>query len=137
MSRRRIDTNAAPSAVGPYSQGIAAGDFVFCAGQVGLDPATGELVEGGLERQTERALENLRAVLDAAGMALGDVVKTTVFLADLDDFAALNAVYGRFFPDPPPARSTFQVAGLPRGARVEIEAIGYRPRPNTVGQPLR
>ena len=129
MTRRRIETNAAPAAIGPYSQGIAAGDFVFCAGQIGADPTTGELVEGGFERQVERALENLRGVLDAAGLTMADVTKTTVFLADFADFAALNGVYEGFFPDPPPARSTFAVAALPRGARVEIEAIAYRSRP--------
>ena len=137
MSRRRIDTNAAPAALGPYSQAIVAGDFVFCAGQVGVDPATGDLVDGGIERQAERALENLRAVLDAAGATFADVVKVTVFLADMGDFEALNAVYARFFPDPPPARSTFAVAALPRNARVEIEAIAYRPHPvDAVARPL-
>jgi 2-iminobutanoate/2-iminopropanoate deaminase len=129
MTRRRIATNAAPAAIGPYSQGIAAGEFVFCAGQVGLDPTSGELVEGGIEREAERALDNLRAVLEAAAMTTADVVKTTVFLADFGDFAALNEVYARYFPDPPPARSTFQVAALPKGARVEIEAIAHRARP--------
>jgi len=138
MTRRRIETNAAPAAIGPYSQAIAAGELVFCAGQIGLDPGTGQLVDGGITRQTERALENLRAVLDAAGMTMADVVKTTVFLADFDDFAALNEVYGRFFPDPPPARSTFAVRTLPRDARVEIEAIAYRARPaDAVAQPFR
>ena len=138
MTRRRIATNAAPAAIGPYSQGIAAGEFVFCAGQVGLDPTSGELVEGGIGREAERALDNLRAVLEAAAMTMADVVKTTVFLADFSDFAALNEVYGRYFPDPPPARSTFQVAALPKGARVEIEAIAHRARPvDAVAQGVR
>lgn len=128
MTRRAIQTGEAPSAVGPYSQAIVTDELVFCAGQVGLDPATGNLVEGGLEAQTERALRNLSAVLDAAGCSFADVVKTTCFLIDIDDFAAFNAIYGRFVSDPPPARSTFAVAALPKGARVEIEAIAVRPR---------
>ena len=126
MTRRAVSTNAAPPAAGPYSQAIATDDLVFCAGQIGSDPATGELVEGGVEAQAERVLRNLEAVLDAAGCTFADVVKTTCFLADINDFAAFNAVYGRFMPDPAPARSTFQVAALPRGARVEIEAIAVR-----------
>jgi len=127
MTRRAVSTTAAPSAVGPYSQAITTDDLVFCSGQVGLDPATGELVVGGLEAQTERVIRNLQAVLDAAGCGLGDVVKTTCFLADINDFAAFNAVYAAFWPEPPPARSTFQVAALPKAARVEIEAIAVRP----------
>lgn len=126
MTRHAISTSAAPGAIGPYSQGIAAGDLVFCSGQVGLDPVSGELVEGGVEAQAERALRNLAAVLDAAGCSFDDVVKTTIFLADIADFAAVNAVYGRFVADPPPARSTFAVAALPKGARVEIEAIARK-----------
>ena len=128
MTRRAVSTSAAPSAVGPYSQAISTGDLVFCSGQVGLDPASGELVPGGVEAETERALKNLAAVLDAAGCSLGDVVKTTCFLADIADFATFNGIYGRFFPDPPPARSTFQVAALPKAARVEIEAVAVRDR---------
>jgi 2-iminobutanoate/2-iminopropanoate deaminase len=123
MTRHAISTTTAPAAIGPYSQAIAASGLVFCAGQVGLDPVSGELVDGGVEAQAERALRNLAAVLDAAGCSFADVVKTTIFLADIADFAAVNAVYGRFMPDPPPARSTFAVAALPRGARVEIEAV--------------
>jgi 2-iminobutanoate/2-iminopropanoate deaminase len=128
MTRRAVSTSAAPSAVGPYSQAIAANDLVFCSGQVGLDPATGELVQGGIEAQSERTLKNLSAVLDAAGCSMADVVKTTCFLADIADFATFNAIYARFFPDPPPARSTFQVAALPKGARVEVEAVAVRER---------
>ena len=128
MTRRAVSTSSAPSAVGPYSQGIATGDFVFCSGQVGLDPATGELVPGGIEAQAERALRNIEAILDAAGCTLADVVKTTCFLADINDFATFNAVYARFMPDPPPARSTFGVAALPKAALVEIEAIAVRDR---------
>lgn len=126
MTRRAVSTASAPAAVGPYSQAIATDDFVFCSGQVGLDPATGMLVEGGLEAQAERALANLAAVLDAAGCTFDDVVKTTCFLIDINDFAAFNAIYGRFMPDPPPARSTFAVAALPKAASVEIEAIAVR-----------
>lgn len=127
MTRHEVSTSGAPSAIGPYSQGIAAGGLVFCSGQVGLDPTTGELVAGGLEAQAERALRNLAAVLDAAGCSWDDVVKTTVFLADIADFATVNAIYGRFMPDPPPARSTFGVAALPKGARIEVEAIAVKP----------
>lgn len=128
MSHQVVSTTMAPAAVGPYSQAIGAGDLVFCSGQIGLDPSTGELVEGGVEAEAERALRNLAAVLDAAGLGLGDIVKTTIFLADIADFNAVNAVYARFMPDPPPARTTIAVAGLPRGARIEIEAIAVRPR---------
>lgn len=127
MSHQVVSTTTAPAAVGPYSQAIAAGDLVFCSGQIGLDPATGELVEGGVEAQAERALRNLAAVLDAADLGLADIAKVTIFLADIADFAAVNAVYARFMPDPPPARTTVAVAGLPRGARVEIEAVAVRP----------
>jgi len=125
MIRQAIQTNGAPVPVGPYSQAIVAGDLVFCSGQVGLDPATGELVDG-LEAQAERALRNLSAVLDAAGVSWADVVKTTIFLADVGDFAAVNAIYGRVMPDPAPARSTVGVSGLPKGALVEVEAIARR-----------
>ncbi len=127
MTRRAITTSAAPGAAGAYSQAIATDDLVFCAGQLGTDPVTGELADG-VEAQTERVLRNLEAVLDAAGCTLADVVKTTCFLADIDDFAAFNAVYARFMGDPAPARSTFQVAALPKGGRVEIEAIAVRSR---------
>lgn len=127
MTRHAVSTAGAPAAIGPYSQGIASGQLVFCSGQIGLDPATGSLVEGGVEAQAERALRNIAAVLDAAGCSFGDVVKTTLFLADIADFATVNAIYGRFMPDPPPARSTFAVGALPKGARVEVEAIAVRP----------
>jgi 2-iminobutanoate/2-iminopropanoate deaminase len=125
MTRQAISTTNAPAAVGPYSQAIVAGDLVFCSGQVGLDPATGELVDG-LEAQADRALRNLSAVLDAAGVSWADVVKTTIFLADVGDFAAVNAIYGKVVPDPSPARSTVGVSGLPKGALVEVEAIARR-----------
>lgn len=126
MTRQAVSTGGAPAAIGPYSQGIAVDGFVFCSGQIGLDPSTGELVQGGVEAQAERALRNLAAVLDAAGAAMADVVKTTIFLADIGDFGTVNAVYARHMPDPPPARSTFAVGALPKGALVEIEAIARR-----------
>ena len=126
MSRRPISTAGAPAAIGPYSQGIEVAGLVFCSGQLGLDPATGELVAGGVEAQAERALRNLAAVLDAAGLGMADVAKTTIFLADMADFTAVNSVYTRHMPDPPPARSTFAVAALPKGGRIEIEAIAAR-----------
>ena len=127
MSQRtRISTTDAPAAIGPYSQAIAAGDLIFCSGQVALDPATGELGDDDVRAQTRRALENLSAVLSAGGATLGDVVKTTVFLVNMGDFAAMNEVYGEFFTSEPPARSTIAVAALPRGARVEVEAIALR-----------
>jgi 2-iminobutanoate/2-iminopropanoate deaminase len=124
-SRQAVTSSGAPAPIGPYSQAIAADGSVFCSGQVGFDPATGELVEG-LEAQAERALRNLEAVLDAAGVTFADVVKATIFLTDMGDFAAVNAVYARFVADPPPARSTIAVAALPKGALVEIEAIARR-----------
>jgi 2-iminobutanoate/2-iminopropanoate deaminase len=121
MTHRAVQTTDAPAAIGPYSQGIVSGGFLFCAGQAALDPATGALVEGGIEPETERVMANLSAVLGAAGYAWSDVVKTTVFLVDMTDFAAMNGIYSRFVSDPPPARSTVGVAALPKGARVEIE----------------
>ncbi len=123
MTRRAITTTGAPAAIGPYSQAIASDGLLFCAGQAALDPASSALVEGGIEPETERVMANLTAVLDAAGATWADVVKTTIFLVDMGDFAAVNAIYGRFVGDPPPARSTVAVAALPKGARVEIEAV--------------
>jgi len=125
MIMRAVKTGGAPAAIGPYSQAIDAGDLVFVAGQVGLDPTTGELADG-LEAQAERALRNIIAILDASGLTMADVAKTTCLLADIGDFAAFNAVYARFVGDPPPARATYAVAALPRGALVEIEAIAAR-----------
>jgi 2-iminobutanoate/2-iminopropanoate deaminase len=125
MSRQAISTGGAPAAIGPYSQGIRSGDMLFCSGQLGLDPVSGELAEG-VEAQAERALRNLASVLDAGGLGFDDVVKTTIFLADIGDFAAVNEVYHRHMPDPPPARSTVQVAALPKGGLVEVEAIARR-----------
>ena len=124
-SRQPVHSAGAPAAIGPYSQAIAIPGAVYCSGQLGLDPATGDLAEG-VEAQAERALRNLAAVLDAAGATMADVVKTTIFLTDMNDFAAVNGIYARFVPDPPPARSTVAVAALPKGAKVEIEAIARR-----------
>jgi len=118
-----IATAEAPQAVGPYSQAVAVDGFLFCAGQIPLDPVSGILVAGGIEAQTMRVLDNVAAVLKANGMTLADVVKTTVFMVDLDDFSKMNAVYSLYFKEPFPARSTVQVAALPRGAQVEIEVI--------------
>jgi 2-iminobutanoate/2-iminopropanoate deaminase len=118
-----VDGAPRPFAGAPYSQAISAGGLVFTAGQLGIDPATGTLVEGGIEAQTHRAFANLRAVLEGAGSGLERVVKTTVFLADLGEFAAMNEVYGSYLTDSPPARSAVQVAALPGGAAVEIEAV--------------
>jgi 2-iminobutanoate/2-iminopropanoate deaminase len=123
MAINAVSTPGAPRAIGPYSQGIRAGGFLFTAGQVGFDPASGELVDGGISEQTERVLQNIRSILQSAGTDLSQVVKTTVFLVDMADFTAMNEVYARVFGDHRPARSTVAVAALPRGARVEIEAI--------------
>ncbi|HLH33541.1 MAG TPA: RidA family protein [Alloacidobacterium sp.] len=124
--KQAVSTKNAPAAIGPYSQAVRVGDFLYTSGQVALDPATGALVEGGIEAQTTRAIENLKAVLEAAGIGLKNVVKTTVFLKNMGDFAAMNAVYATYFaPDSvvPPARSTVEVARLPKDALVEIEVI--------------
>ncbi len=126
MNRSVISTAQAPQALGPYSQAIATDSLVFLAGQLPLDPATGNLVEGDVGEMTRQILRNLSAVLEAAGSSLDKVVKTTVFLSDLNDFATMNTAYAEFFPNDPPARSTVQVARLPRDARVEIEAIALR-----------
>jgi 2-iminobutanoate/2-iminopropanoate deaminase len=126
MTLRAVTTGGAPGAIGAYSQAIDTGTLVFVAGQVGIDPSSGELVDGGVEAQAERALRNIMAILDACGLTMADVVKTTVLLADINDFQAVNALYARFVSDPPPARATYQVAALPRGALIEIEAIAAR-----------
>ncbi len=118
-----VSTDKAPGAIGPYSQAVKVNGMVFCSGQIPIDPATGEFVSGGIAEQTDQVLKNLSEVLDSAGSGLGSVVKTTVFLADMDDFAAMNEVYGRFFDANKPARATVQVAGLPRDAKVEIECV--------------
>ena len=121
--RERIQTDKAPAAIGPYSQAIRAGGFVFVSGQIPIDPQTGEFVAGGIAEQTARVLKNLTAVLEAAGSSLEQVVKTTVFLADMKEFSSMNEVYKDFFPSLQPARSTVAAAGLPRDARVEIEVV--------------
>jgi len=123
---KQVDTAGAPAAIGPYSQAIEKHGLVFCSGQIGLDPKTGTLVAGGIEAETRRVLENLRAVLAEADLHLRDVVKTTIFLADLTDFDVVNRIYGEHFEQPYPARSTVQAAALPRKARVEIEAIAMK-----------
>ncbi len=121
--RTIVRTDGAPKAIGPYSQGVASGGFLFCSGQIPLDPATGKIVDGGIEEQTARVLRNLEAVLSAGGASLAAVVKTTVYMIDLADFPKMNAVYGKFFSGDPPARATVQVAKLPAGALVEIDAV--------------
>lgn len=126
MGRDVVSTADAPQAIGPYSQAIRTDQLVFLSGQIPLDPATGELVAGDISTQTRRVLQNIQAVLEAAGSSLAQVVKTTVFLADIGDFTAMNAAYAEFFPNDPPARSAFQVAALPKGAQIEIEVVALR-----------
>jgi 2-iminobutanoate/2-iminopropanoate deaminase len=126
MTRTHVSTTGAPAAIGPYSQAIATDAHVFASGQIALDPTTGQLIDGDVRDQTRRALDNLAAVLTAAGSSLALVVKTTVFLTRMVDFAAMNDVYGEYFTQAPPARSTVAVAELPRGAQVEIEAVALR-----------
>ena len=121
-----IFTADAPAPIGPYSQAILSGNELFCSGQIPLDPATGNIVEGDISAQAERALQNLGNVLRAAGFAFEDVVKTTIFLADMNDFAAVNEVYAKYFGTSKPERSTFAAAGLPKGARIEIDCIAKR-----------
>ena len=121
--KKIITTDSAPRAIGPYSQAVRAGNLVFASGQIPIDPATGQFVPGGIAEQTEQVLHNLTAVFAAAGVGMDQVIKTTVFLADMDDFTAMNEVYGKFFAAEPPARATVQAGRLPRDARVEIEAI--------------
>jgi 2-iminobutanoate/2-iminopropanoate deaminase len=126
QTRETVATEYAPAAIGPYAQAISVGDFVFCSGQIPLDPTTNTLVEGGVEVQTRRVLDNLAAVLQAGGSSLEQVVKTTIFLADMNDFATVNTIYAEYFGANPPARSTVQVARLPRDVAIEIEAIALR-----------
>ena len=128
LEREVVASDQAPKAIGPYSVGVRAGGLIFTAGQIGLDPYTGELVAGGVEPQTRQVMTNLRNVLQAAGSDLRHVVKTTVFLKSLSDFAAFNAVYAEYFPDSPPARSTVEAAALPKGALVEIDCIAIASR---------
>ena len=126
MDKNAIYTKSAPDAVGPYSQAISGGDLVITSGQIPLDPATGAMVEGGIVEQTEQVMKNLQAVLAQAGLSFANVLKTTVFLADINDFTAMNDVYAKYFTQPYPARSAVQVAALPKGAKVEIECICAR-----------
>ncbi len=121
--RETVTSNGAPAAIGPYAQAVRSGGVLYCSGQIPLDPATGKMVGGGIEEQTDRVLRNLGEVLAAGGGGLSTVLKTTVYLVDLGDFPKMNAVYARFFPEGPPARATVQVAALPAGALVEIDAI--------------
>ena len=123
VEKEIIATDRAPQAIGPYSQAVRAGNLIFASGQIPIDPATGQFVAGGIAEQTEQVLKNLTALFEAAGVSLTQVVKTTVFLADMEDFTAMNEVYGRFFSEAAPARATVQAARLPRDAKVEIEAI--------------
>ena len=123
MKKKVIQTDQAPKAIGPYSQAIRTDSMVYTAGQVGLDPVTGELISNSVEEQTRQALTNVRKVLEAAGSTMDQVVKTTVFLKDMNDFAKMNSIYAEFFGENPPARSTIAVAGLPKGAQVEIEVV--------------
>jgi 2-iminobutanoate/2-iminopropanoate deaminase len=123
MEKRIIKTDLAPAAIGPYSQGIRIGDFLFTSGQIALDPATGEMCSGEIEQETEKTLQNIEAILKAGGLSLGHVVKTTVYLSDLNHFARMNQVYEQFFSANKPARACVQVAALPKGAKVEIEAV--------------
>ncbi len=124
--RRVIATANAPAAIGPYSQAIQAGDFLYVAGQLGTDPATGQLVPGGVEPEARRALDNVKAIVEAAGFSLADVVQCQVFLADIADYAAFNAIYATYFPKDPPARALVQPAALPRGGRVEVLVVAVR-----------
>lgn len=125
MTMQVVATKHAPAAIGPYSQALKAGDFLFCSGQIPLDRETMELVAGGIEQQTRQVLKNLEEVLKAGGCGFANLVKTTIFLTDMQDFTRVNALYGECFGDNPPARATVQVAGLPKGALVEIEAVAY------------
>ncbi len=123
MQKQKIETKAAPAAIGPYSQAVRVGDMVFYSGQIPLVPETGVLVEGGIEAQARQVMANMRAVLHASGLDYQDIVKTTIYLLDMNDFAAVNAIYGECFADIPPARACVQVAGLPKGASIEIDWI--------------
>jgi 2-iminobutanoate/2-iminopropanoate deaminase len=124
-SLKGVSTPAAPAAIGPYSQGIVAGNLVFISGQLPIDPKTGDFVKGGIEEKTHRVLMNIKAIVEAAGADLSQVVKTTIFLADLNHFSAVNKVYSEYFSDAFPARSTVQVSALPKGAEIEVEAVVY------------
>ncbi len=127
MTRKKIiETKGAPAPVGPYSQAVESQGFLFCSGQIAIDPATNQVLQGSVPEQAERVMRNIQAVLNEAGLDFGNVVKTTIYLTNMDDFAAVNEVYGRYFPAQPPARSTVAVAGLPKGVQVEIEVLAMR-----------
>jgi 2-iminobutanoate/2-iminopropanoate deaminase len=126
MSKKIIHSNEAPAAIGPYSQAVAAGPFVFCSGQIALSANKDAPIPGDVKGQTEQVMKNIQGVLKAAGLNFSNIVKTTIFLTDMNDFATVNEIYGKHFPENPPARSTVAVAGLPRGVKVEIEVLAYR-----------
>lgn len=126
MQKKVIKTDKAPAAIGPYEQGIQAGDFLFTSGQIALEPGTGQFLQGEIEMETERVLKNIEAILHAAGMTLSNVVKTTIYMTDLGCFTRMNQVYEKFFSENKPARATVQVAALPKGAKIEIDAIAHR-----------
>lgn len=126
MEKREVKTNRAPNPVGPYSQAVIAGDFVFCSGQIALNQSTGEIFDVDIESETVQVMENLKAVLESAGSSLDRVVKTTIFLRNMDDFSRVNEMYGKYFGEIPPARSTVEVAQLPKSANVEIECIAVK-----------
>ncbi len=123
MEKKAVSTERAPKAIGPYSQAVQAGRFLFLSGQIPLDPSTGEMVEGGFQVQTQRVMDNLRGVLESQGLGMESIVKTTIFLTDMGNFSEVNEIYGSYFSEEPPARSTVEVSSLPRGAAIEIEAI--------------
>jgi len=125
MSIEKIQTNKAPAAIGPYSQGVRAGDYIFFSGQIPLDAHTGEVVSGGIVEQSEKVMENLGALLSSVGLGFDSVVKTTIYLIDLGDFSTVNTIYGNFFGEIPPARATVQVSALPKGVSIEIECVAY------------
>jgi 2-iminobutanoate/2-iminopropanoate deaminase len=127
MFKKIFETKQAPAPIGPYSQAVEAGGFLFCSGQIALDPASGQITPGGVPEQTETVMRNIKAVLASAGLGFENIVKTTIFLVDMADFPAVNEVYGKHFKSEPPARSTVAVQGLPRGVRVEIEVLAKRP----------
>ncbi len=123
--KKKVETKGAPRAIGPYSQAIKIGNLLFISGQIGIDPATGELVKGGVEEEVKRIMENIKAILHEASATFDNVIKTTIFLKDINDFPRVNEIYGRYFSDNPPARSTIGVSQIPRGANIEIEAIAW------------
>ncbi len=126
MSKEIVFTEKAPKPIGPYSQAVKVGQWLFVSGQIALDPATGDLIRGGIEEQTTRVFENIKTILEAAGYTLDDIVKVTVYLTDLSDFPKFNEVYSRYFKSNPPARTTVQVSALPRGAKIEVDVIAYK-----------